>query len=139
MKNILFVDDDTLLRFVLSRSIGLRFRDCNVLAASSGKEAVDILSSQPVHFVLTDVRMDDMDGFQLVEYMNAHHPEIPVAVMSADGGLKTKERLQALGVTKFFEKPFDLKDIQAAISDVQQTGQKGPSYFSLNMPSVEGR
>lgn len=131
MKNLLLVDDDMLLRLVVTTCISLNSQGWNVLAASSGKEAVQILSSQPVHFVLTDVRMPDMDGFQLIEYINAHHTGLPVAAMSGDGGINTRERLGALGVTKFLEKPFSLKNLQSTISDVQQTDQEKAAFHII--------
>ena len=120
MKNILLVDDDMLLRLVVMTSIGLTFKDCKVLSANSGKEAIDILNSEQVDFVLTDLFMQEMDGFQLIEYINTNHPEIPVAAMSGDGGAATRERLYALGISKFLEKPFNLKELHTTISELPE-------------------
>ncbi|MGE5300508.1 MAG: response regulator [Acidobacteriota bacterium] len=123
MINILLVDDDMLLRLVVMTSIGLAFKDCKVLTAGSGKEAVNILNSEQVHFVLTDLFMQEMDGFQLIEYIATYHPEIPVAAMSGDGGATTRERLLALGVSKFLEKPFNLKELHTTISELPGIGK----------------
>jgi len=125
MINILLVDDDMLLRLVVMTSIGLTFKDCKVLSADSGKEAVNILNSEQVHFVLTDLFMHEMDGFQLIEYITTNHPEIPVAAMSGDGGATTRERLRDLGVSKFLEKPFNLKDLQHMVSELPGIGKNG--------------
>jgi CheY-like chemotaxis protein len=130
MINILVVDDDMLLRLVLMTSIGLAFEECKVLPAGSGQEAVDILNTEQVHFVLTDLFMPQMDGFQLIEYINANHPEIPVAAMSGDCGAGTRERLQALGVSQFLEKPFNLKVLQNMILELPGVG-KSETAFSF--------
>ncbi|MDA8242167.1 MAG: response regulator [Nitrospiraceae bacterium] len=123
MINILLVEDDMLLRLVVMTSIGLTFKDCKVLTAGSGKEAVNILGSEHVDFVLTDLCMQEMDGFQLIEYINTNHPEIPVAAMSGDGGTTIRERVHALGVSKFLEKPFNLKELHTTISELPGIGK----------------
>lgn len=118
MKNILIVDDDVLMRLVMTTSMDLALRDVSCLTAASGKQAIDILDSRPVHFVLTDIFMGDMSGFQLIEYMKERHPNVPVAAMSGEGGAATMKRLQELGITQFFEKPFNMKRVLDTITAI---------------------
>ncbi len=125
MINILLVDDDIFLRLVLATSISLNFKDCKILQAGSGKEAVGILRSEKVDFVLTDIFIQEMDGYELIEYLHIHHPEITVAAMSGDGGAGITERLRSIGVTRLFEKPFNLKELQKMISELQGAAING--------------
>lgn len=115
MKNILIVEDDAFFRLVLLSGLGPHLRNFNFLTACNGREAVDILKSLPVDFVLTDLYMDGMDGFQLLEYVNANHSGVPVAIMSGEHSQTVKERLGRMGVSTYFEKPFDLKEVEAEI------------------------
>ena len=119
MINILLVDDDIFLRLVLATSISLNLKDCKILQAGSGKEAVGILCSEKVDFVLTDIFMQEMDGYELIEHLHIHHPEVVVAAMSGEGGAGTREKLRSLGITRFLEKPFSLKELQKMILDLQ--------------------
>ncbi len=125
MVRVLLVDDDIFLRLVLTTSISLNFKDCKVFQAGSGKEAVGILRTEKVDFVLTDIFMREMDGFELIEHLHIHHPEITVAAMSGDGGAGITERLRSIGVTRFLEKPFNLKELQKMISEMQGAAISG--------------
>ena len=116
MNNILIVEDDVFLRLVLLTGLGQHLQQYNFLTAGNGREAVDILKSLPVDFILTDLRMEGMDGFELLEYAKAYHPALPVAIMSGDDSPGIKERLRRLGVSSYFKKPFDLKQVEAEIS-----------------------
>ncbi|HDH98197.1 MAG TPA: response regulator, partial [Deltaproteobacteria bacterium] len=69
MKNVLIVDDEKV--FLLSLSDGLKSYsdEFNVLIAFNGKEAVKILNSSKIDLVVTDLKMPEMDGFQLLAYL----------------------------------------------------------------------
>jgi ATP-dependent Lon protease len=132
MKNILLVDDDGLLRLVLLSSFRLHLPECNVLTAENGREAAEILRYIQVDFVLTDLRMDEMDGYELIEYLKENYPSLPLAVMSGDGSADAKDRIGRLGVTSFFEKPFNVCDLEAAILEgiERSSGATGPLSLS---------
>jgi len=84
-KTVLIVDDET--PFILSLTTGLKrySSEYNILTAENGKIAVEILESTPLDLVVTDLRMPEMDGFELLAYMSTNFPSIPVIVMSAFG------------------------------------------------------
>lgn len=89
-KTVLLVDDET--PFILSLTTGLdNYRSkYNILTAKNGKHAVRILESSSVDLVVTDLRMPEMDGFELLAHMSAHFPSIPAIVMSAFGTQEIK-------------------------------------------------
>src|SRR5882724_10912793 len=66
MKTVLVVDDEPSVLFALSEALGDRRRGVRVVTAANGVEAVAVLESAAVDLVLTDLRMPDMDGFELL-------------------------------------------------------------------------
>jgi DNA-binding response OmpR family regulator len=107
MKNVLIVDDEKV--FLLSLSDGLKSYsdEFNVLIAFNGKEAVKILNSTKIDLVVTDLKMPEMDGFQLLAYLTRHFPDIPTIVMTAFGTPDMEARLLTIGATQYLEKPLD--------------------------------
>jgi len=107
MKNVLIVDDEKV--FLLSLSDGLKSYsdEFNVLIAFDGKEAVKILNSTKIDLVVTDLKMPEMDGFQLLAYLTRHFPNIPTIVMTAFGTPDMEEKLLNVGATQYMEKPLD--------------------------------
>ncbi len=107
MKNVLIVDDEKV--FLLSLSDGLKSYsdEFNVLIAFNGKEAVKILDSTKIDLVVTDLKMPEMDGFQLLAYLTRHFPNIPTIVMTAFGTPDMEGKLLTMGATQYLEKPLD--------------------------------
>jgi CheY-like chemotaxis protein len=123
MKNILIVDDEPTFLQLLVTSLQTSLPDLNVLSADNGRTAVKILKSARVELVVTDLKMPDMDGFDLLAYLNSRLPPIPAIAMSAFGTPEVKEKVQGLGALRFLSKPLDFSIAAEAISD----GLKGNS------------
>ena len=83
-----------------------------VFTARNGKEAVKILGSQSIDMVITDLKMPEMDGFELLVYMNNKFPAIPAIVVSAFCSDRVQQKLEKLGRLRIMEKPVDI-DIMA--------------------------
>lgn len=114
MKRVLIVDDEA--GFLQSLCDGFcSSKRIVVFTALNGKEALEILDKKPIDLVVTDLFMPVMDGFELIDAMNMRHPDIPVIVMSAFLNSDTEERLAALGVVGFLEKPLDFEDFARRI------------------------
>ena len=78
---ILLAEDDPLQRQQTGRILGeLGHR---VVQASNGREAVQIIKKQHVDMVLTDLKMPEMDGIELVEHVKKEHDHIPVGVLTS--------------------------------------------------------
>src|SRR5688500_3023577 len=104
---ILVVDDDEANRDVLSRRV--RSQGAEVDVASSGKEALEILSQQPFDVVLLDVMMPDMNGYEVLKEMKADTSlrDIPVVMISALNQVESTVRCIQLGAEDYLTKPFD--------------------------------
>ncbi|RPI29245.1 MAG: response regulator, partial [Acidobacteria bacterium] len=83
--NILLVDDDRNFLRVLTYHV----RDCGFHATpvSSGKEALERLRAEKIDMVITDLKMPEMDGIQLLAAIREISPQLPVLVLTAHGSI----------------------------------------------------
>jgi CheY-like chemotaxis protein len=121
MKKILIVDDEPAVLFALSEALADRRRGVKVATATNGKEAMAILESEKVDLVVTDLRMPEMDGFELMAWLRRSFPHLPVIVMTAYVAESAR-----LGVgLDILEKPFDLAILKTKTSDMLRQSVKG--------------
>ena len=118
LSKALIVDDEPdlceLAEITLSR-MGLQTESCHNV-----KSAKQQLSQQSFDLCITDMNLPDGDGIELVEYIQAHHPDTPVAVITAYGNMELAVRALKAGAFDFVSKPVDLnvfrKLVTAAIN-----------------------
>lgn len=122
MKKILIVDDEPAVLFALSEALTDRRRGVKVATAANGEEAVAILESEKVDLVVTDLRMPEMDGFELLAWLRRGLPHLPVIVMTAFGA-ETVARLD--GSPEVLEKPFDVGELKRKVADLMRQSVKG--------------
>jgi CheY-like chemotaxis protein len=125
MKTILVVDDEPSVLFALSESLTDKPRGVRVATAANGIEAVAVLESEPVDLVLTDLRMPDMDGFELLTFLRRNHAALPVILMTALGSADTSARLATAGSFECLPKPFNLPDLKRKIAEMLAQRVKG--------------
>ena len=111
MKNILIVDDEK--SFLSSLIFGFESyaADFNTMTAENGKKAVEVMKSRDIDLVVTDLKMPEMDGFELLAYLSRSHPGVPVIVMSAYCTSEIKTMLKDRGAFTILEKPIDFQDL----------------------------
>lgn len=115
---ILLVEDEEAVRSFAARA--LRMRGYQVLEAPGGEEALEIIrkSVTPIHLLITDVVMPNMDGPTLVRTVRRIRPELPVIFMSGyaeDAFQRNDEKAEDL---YFLPKPFGLKQLAAKVKEV---------------------
>jgi CheY-like chemotaxis protein len=127
MATLLVVDDDK--NFLLSLADGLRSYEnkFEVLTAENGKEAVAVLKSHKVDLLITDLKMPEMDGFELLAHMVPHYPQIPVIVMTAFSTPEMEDHLMNMGTFMFLEKPLDFNVL---VEKISQGMEAGSHYFT---------
>ena len=81
MSNVLIVEDDLVLREALGETMSLAGH--SYLAAKDGKEALAMLERHSPAIILSDVKMDRMDGQQLLSEIQRRNPGVPVILMTA--------------------------------------------------------
>jgi len=115
MKNVLIVDDETTFQLTLCDGLKVYDKDFRVLTAENGKKAKEALDTLPVDLVVTDLKMAEMDGLELLAYMRKNNPYIPVIVMTAFGNPEMERWLRSLGIFAYLEKPFEFLDLKNMI------------------------
>jgi len=104
-KKILFVDDDPNILNSYTRI--LRKTPWEVLTAPSAKKALEILQKEQVHLVVTDIKMPQIHGIELISKIRKGHKKLPIVICSAYPGMKDDHELQFHKVAGFLEKPVD--------------------------------
>ena len=135
MKKSLVVDDELNMRLVLSAM--LKKEGFEVSSASNGREALQILQSNKTAVVITDLKMPDMDGMQLLSMISERYPEIPVIMITAHGTIATAVEALKKGAFDYITKPFDLDDLKNIISKAIKTSILKESELSLNPAEIE--
>jgi CheY-like chemotaxis protein len=101
-RTVLIVDDEPQVLRLLEQM--LRPRRVNVLIASGPSAALQICESQPVHLLVSDINMPEMDGSRLAERVLKLHPRASVLLIS--GACKEPPPLARAGRVRFLKKPF---------------------------------
>lgn len=112
---ILVVDDEQ--HMLLTIQFILQSAGYAVRAASSGEEALELARScragagEGFNLILTDIQMQGITGFQLIDSLRASGIEAPVLVMTGYGNDESVRELRRKGCTEFLEKPFDEEEL----------------------------
>jgi len=114
MKKILIVDDELAIRESLRMILQ---QDYEVLAVSSGAEALEKMREGGIDLVLLDVIMPGLDGIQLLERMKSEY-DIPVIMITAANTIKTAVQAMKLGAYDYIPKPFDVDEIKIVVQKV---------------------
>ena len=104
---ILVIDDEPSMRELLA--IMLRKEGFEVLLADSRASAATVLAQGPVPMVITDVKLPDGDGIEILRHVKAAFPETIVIVMTAFGSTQTAVAALKLGAHDYLIKPFTLR------------------------------
>jgi CheY-like chemotaxis protein/predicted regulator of Ras-like GTPase activity (Roadblock/LC7/MglB family) len=114
MDKVLIVEDNPVLLKILQSGLKKYDHQFAITTARDGQEAIEVLKSEDITLLVTDLQMPKIDGLALLAYMNDHHPEIPCVVMSAHGTPQIKEKISR-DVLRFIEKPFEIEELVETI------------------------
>ncbi len=109
----LIVDDEPDIRELLEITLGRMKLDTRT--ACNFKEARDWLAREAFDLCLTDMRLPDGTGLELVQYMQQRYPQIPVAMITAYGSLDTAISALKAGAFDYLTKPVDLNRLRELI------------------------
>jgi two-component system response regulator PilR (NtrC family) len=116
MHRALVVDDEPDIRELLELTLGRMKIDTR--SAATLQQAVDLLQTEHFDVCLTDMRLPDGDGIDLVRYIQQHELNIPVAVITAYGNMETAVEALKAGAFDFVSKPVDLNVLRNLINSV---------------------
>jgi two-component system chemotaxis response regulator CheY len=119
--DVLVVDDSAAIRKILQRVLrqtGMAIR--TIHEAGDGQEALDLLNAHKVQLVLTDINMPKMDGLQLLAAMKASERwrDIPVVMITTEGGEAKVGEAVKLGAAGYVRKPFTADQIKEKLAGI---------------------
>ena len=120
-RNILVVEDEVKMRRILEVNLRDKY---NVLLASNGDEALDIVKGNDVNLILTDMKMPGKDGISLLHDVKEFAPDIPVILITAYGTIESAVQAMREGAYDYILKPLKMDEIEVVV-------EKALSYARL--------
>lgn len=128
---ILLVDDNEEFLLLMKRKLATHY---NILTATNGKKALEIVRSEDIDLMVSDYMMPEMDGIELCETMkqdiNTSH--IPVLMLTAKNSVEDQVRCFNAGANGYLTKPFDMKMLNARIDNLMKSNQKRQEKFRVD-------
>jgi DNA-binding NtrC family response regulator len=128
-RTILFVDDE--VRLLRSLEQGMLKEPYHVLCAESGKEALKLLEENEVHVIVTDMRMPEMSGLELLKIVKEKYPHVVRVVLS--GYAQVTTLLTAINqgeIFRFITKPWKME------SDFKAVIKQAIEYYDMQAERV---
>ena len=132
---ILVVDDAPDVIEAVTISFTLQWREVEVIGASGGEEALDVLGEEHPDLVLLDIAMPGMDGFETLKRIR-ELSDVPVIMLTAKDSVLDKVKGLELGADDYVTKPFDHLELLARVKavlrrlDMPQPVSRAPSFSS---------
>lgn len=113
MPTILIIEDEAKLRRLLELNLGDDgFR---TLSAGDAETGLKLLGSEPVHLVLTDLKLPGMSGIEFLHAAKQQNAAVPIVVMTAFGSVETAVEAMKAGASDYVLKPFSLAEIRIVV------------------------
>ena len=127
---ILVVDDEESMVFSIEDYLS-SYAEC--LGATSYEEAISILENETdISLVISDIRMPEKDGFDLLMWLRENRPQVKVIMMTAYGSPSVRSLAKRRGAVMYLEKPLDLEQLLQLVKQIME--RKG---FSLALQDIE--
>lgn len=124
-KTVLIVDDEEAILGTVKEALEDYNDWISVLTAENGKEAIEQMNSTKIDLVLTDLKMPEMDGFELLAYISRYFSSIAVLVMTGFGSPAISTRLEHMGIPSYLNKPINLNALVDRILIGLEDSSKG--------------
>lgn len=123
-KTILIVDDEEDLTWSISRSVIRENRPINVICVNSGSDALDLLRTEKVDLLITDLRMPGVTGINLIEYIYENMLDTRIIVVSAYSPAELLIKNLMSDRCRYLEKPFEMTTLKGKIFEMleEETG-----------------
>jgi len=110
---VLVIDDEADIRELLGLTLARMGLEAHCAANTS--EAYELLGKNTYNLCLTDMRLPDGDGLAVVDYVSKHHPELPVAVITAHGSTENAVAALKAGAFDYLAKPVSLNQLRTLV------------------------
>ncbi len=132
---VLIVDDEPDIRELLEITLGRM--SLRTFAAADLDSAHQLLGERAFNLCLTDMRLPDGDGIDLVEYIQERYSELPVAVITAHGSTETAIKALKAGAFDFVSKPVDLQKLRDLVTAALRLSQSDSSSDKTHTASED--
>ncbi len=133
MPNILLVEDNEPLRQLMK--INLTRRGYVVFEAVDGKQALDMLEQQPIHLLISDIMMPNIDGFELTTELRNANYSLPVLLVTAKDAMEDKRIGFKAGADDYMVKPIDMEEMVLRIEALLRRSRIASEHI-LNIGEV---
>ena len=110
---ILLIEDEERMRQVIAMQ--LSDLDLTILEARNGQEGIDLLENQPVHLVITDLKLPKVSGMEVLAHVRNTDPDIPVIVITAYGSIENAVKAIREGAFDYVTKPFKEETLRESV------------------------
>jgi len=117
--SVLVIDDEPDMQLALRHA--LKKNGCDVQCACNGAEGLKMFREEKFGMVITDMRMPEMSGMQVLEGIKAVSPKIPVIMMTAYGSINSAVEAMKAGASDYLLKPFSLETLTTTVQKVCDT------------------
>jgi two-component system, chemotaxis family, chemotaxis protein CheY len=117
---VLITDDSITIRMIL-KGLLKQLKIVDVVEADNGRKALELLKENPVHLMLLDIHMPNMDGLGCLQELRSN-PEtagLPVIIVSSDTTPDQIKRAKELGAHAYISKPFRLEGLREALAELK--------------------
>src|SRR5574342_526609 len=137
LKTVLIVDDEETLTWSMARSLSKDKDKYEVIIANNGKEALNLLKKNKIDLVISDIRMPDINGLDLLVKIKKEYPQTKVIIMTAYGSTDVQKEANLRGSLYYVEKPFEIYDLRRIIIDLigNKKGFQG-KVFGLQLTDI---
>ncbi|MGA9496311.1 MAG: sigma-54 dependent transcriptional regulator [Terriglobales bacterium] len=113
MPTILIIEDEAKMRRLLELNLG--DDGFKTLSAGDAETGLKLLGSEPVHLVLTDLKLPGMNGLEFLQTAKQQNPALPIVVMTAFGSVETAVEAMKAGASDYVLKPFSLAEMRMVV------------------------
>ena len=115
MVTILVVEDDKNTRMLTEAKLRKYY---NIVSAENGKKAIDVIYNQKIDFIVSDIMMPVMNGYELLENLKKDNINIPILFLTAKSEFEDKKKSYEIGIDDFITKPINYDELILKINAI---------------------
>jgi len=132
IKNVLLVDDDTEMLHALKEGFKKYQESFAILLAEDGLQALKSLKQNIISLVVTDLKMPNMDGFELLAHIMEHYPDIPVIIITGYSTPEMEQLAHKGGAVGYIAKPFLIENLARQILTTLRKESEGGTLHNVS-------
>ena len=132
IKSVLLVDDDTEMLHALKEGFKRYRESFTVLLAEDGLMALEVLQKHIISLVVTDLKMPNMDGFELLAHIMQHFPDIPVIIITGYSTPEMEHLAREGGAVGYIGKPFLVENLARQILTALRKESEGGTLHNIS-------